>query len=89
MPEVSVLFTDIVLPGGMDGLALAREAQRRNPELKMLFTSGFAQTGAQGGGQSGGQGGTALPPDTELLSKPFRVAELARHLDRVVGATAG
>jgi PAS domain S-box-containing protein len=88
MPEVSILFTDIVLPGGMDGLALAREAQRRNPELKLLFTSGFAQTGAQGSGLGGGQGGTALPPDTELLSKPFRVAELSRHLDRLVGAAA-
>jgi PAS domain S-box-containing protein len=85
MPEVSILFTDIVLPGGMDGLALAREAQRRAPELKVLFTSGFAQTGTP----AGGQGGTALPPDTELLSKPFRVAELSRHLDRLVGAAAG
>ena len=84
-PEVSILFTDVILPGGMDGLALAREARRRHPELKVLFTSGFAQSESRGGGQ----GGMALPPDTELLSKPFRVAELARHLDRLVGATAG
>jgi hypothetical protein len=31
----------------------------------------------------------ALPTDAELLSKPFRLAELARHLDRLVGAAAG
>ncbi len=82
MPEVSILFTDIMLPGGMDGVTLAHEAQRRRPALKVLFTSGFAQLDPQRGVQPG----VALPRGAELLSKPFRVSELRRHLDRVITA---
>ncbi len=79
LPDISILFTDIMLPGGMDGVALAREALRQRPGLKVLFTSGFAQRDLQGE--------VALPRDAELLSKPFRVSELSRHLDRVVAET--
>ena len=84
--EVSILFTDIMLPGGMDGVTLAREAQRRRPALKVLFTSGFAQLDAQRGVHRELQPGVALPRDAELLSKPFRVSELRRYLDRVITA---
>ncbi len=77
-PEVSILFTDVVLPGGMNGVALAETARQRRPGLKVLFTSGFAA------GES--DAGASLPPETEVLAKPFRIAELGRHLDRVVAA---
>jgi PAS domain S-box-containing protein len=88
LPDASILFTDVMLPGGMDGVALAQEALRRRPGLKVLFTSGFAQRDFQGRDLQGRdfQGEVTLPRDAELLSKPFRVSELSRHLDRVVAA---
>jgi CheY-like chemotaxis protein len=93
LPDVFILFTDVMLPGGMDGVALAQEALRRRPGLKVLFTSGFAQRDFQGRDFQGRdfqgrdfQEEATLPRDAELLSKPFRVSELSRHLDRVVAA---
>jgi PAS domain S-box-containing protein len=68
---IDLLFTDIVMPGGMSGYDLAREARRRRPGLKVLFTSGFPG---------------AVFPDTidhdpdAMLSKPYRVQELALRL---------
>ncbi len=43
---IDVLFTDIVMPGGMTGLDLAHVARRRRPKLKILFTSGYAEPAA-------------------------------------------
>ena len=68
---IDLLFTDIVMPGGMSGYDLAREARKRRPGLKVLFTSGFPG---------------AVFPDTidhdpnAMLSKPYRVQELALRL---------
>ena len=41
--EINLLFTDVGLPGGMNGRQLADEAQRRKAGLKVLFTSGYAR----------------------------------------------
>jgi len=64
-----ILFTDIVMPGGLDGLALAREAQARHPHLRVVLTSGYAQ-------------GLNDTPDLpgSLLNKPYRKNDLARAL---------
>lgn len=68
---IDLLFTDIIMPGGMSGYDLAREARKRRPGLKVLFTSGFP--------------GTIFPdnlehdPDT-MLSKPYRSQDLAQKL---------
>lgn len=62
-----LLFTDIVMPGGMDGRQLAAEARAKRPGLRVLFTSGFA--GASG------PDGSALPG--RLLRKPYRMRDLA------------
>jgi CheY-like chemotaxis protein len=69
-PEVALLFTDIVLPGGMTGLELAVEALRRRPDLKVLYTSGYTESAVT---QRGG-----LEPGALLLSKPYRKEELQR-----------
>jgi CheY-like chemotaxis protein len=69
---VDLLFTDIVMPGGLDGIELARIAQERWPELKVVLTSGFPQARVDG---NGGQLGTLL-----LLSKPYHKEELAAAL---------
>jgi CheY-like chemotaxis protein len=73
--EVELLFSDIIMPRGMTGVELAREARRRRPDLKILLTSGFA------GGRSGRE-----PPTTPqtgefpFLPKPYTVSDLARRL---------
>lgn len=41
--EVALLFTDVGLPGGMNGRQLAEQAQRRRPRLKILYTTGYAR----------------------------------------------
>jgi PAS domain S-box-containing protein len=74
---VALLLTDVLLPGGMTGFDLARQARRRWPELRILFMSGFADP--------------SLVPDdfrttTKLLAKPFRLAQLS---EAIVFALAG
>jgi len=77
-PEVDLLFTDIVLPGGMNGSELARAAVLVRADLKVLYTSGFPKTafGADGG----------LPAGAVLLGKPYRKDELARRLRESLAA---
>ncbi len=69
--SVAVLFTDIVTPGSIDGIALARTAASRWPELKVLLTTGFPQAARDGHGTANG---------FRLLAKPYRREELARAL---------
>ena len=71
-PEIALLFTDIVLPGGMDGVGLATEVQRLRPGLPILFTSGYTEHTLVGGGQ--------LMDGVEVLTKPYRKVELAGKL---------
>ncbi len=69
---VSLLFTDIVMPGGLDGGELARLARERWPALKIVLTSGFPQARVDGIGE--------LLDSLPLLSKPYRKEELAAVL---------
>jgi CheY-like chemotaxis protein len=71
-PKTRLLFTDVVLRGGMNGRTLAAEAQQRQPQLKVLFTSGYSENAIVHHGR--------LDPDIQLLSKPYRKADLARKL---------
>ncbi|HUH86058.1 MAG TPA: ATP-binding protein, partial [Stellaceae bacterium] len=71
-PGIDLLFTDVVMPGDMDGIELARFAVQRRPPTKVILTSGFSGTKINGD--------TGLPPNTRLLSKPYRKDELARAL---------
>jgi CheY-like chemotaxis protein len=70
--RIDLLFTDVVMPGGMNGKELAIEARRQRPDLAVLFTSGFPGTAQDGG--------VAFAADDVLLSKPYRKQELARVL---------
>lgn len=69
-PEVDLLFTDVVLPGGMSGADLAKAALARHPELKVLFTSGYASDAVFNGVLSGNEIG--------FIKKPFAREGLAR-----------
>ncbi|HYE00889.1 MAG TPA: response regulator [Alphaproteobacteria bacterium] len=70
--HVDVLFTDVAMPDG-SGVDLAREAQRLNPTMRVLYTSGYS-TDWQEAGMSG-----------DLLPKPYHDAELADALRRILG----
>lgn len=73
--RVDLLFTDAVMPGGISGIELAREARRQRPELKMLLTSGYAATETP----------TAdLGEGVMLLKKPYRVTELYRLIRKAL-----
>jgi PAS domain S-box-containing protein len=78
--RVDLLFTDIVMPGKMNGLELARLAIQRWPLLKAVLTSGFPETKLNGHGEST----TGL----RLLSKPYRKDELASVLREVLSGTS-
>ncbi len=67
--DIALLFTDVVLPGGMNGRQLADEARRRWPHLKVLYTSGYTENAIVHQGR--------LDPGIRLLSKPYRLDELA------------
>ena len=73
---IDLLFTDIVMPGGMTGVELAREARKLRPLLKILLTSGFAETTVQNHSQQG--------ETINILSKPYRRQELARKVQEVL-----
>ena len=82
---VDLLFSDIIMPGGMDGWALAEAAGRLRPGLKVLLTSGF----------NGGTASLMTPGRVaiDLLDKPYRKDELARRvrgaLDRMAVSVHG
>jgi DNA-binding NarL/FixJ family response regulator len=76
-----VLLTDIVMPGGKDGVELARQARQRWPTIVVVFSSGFSQAKPVGNAIS-------LPPDTPLLSKPYRKENLARAIREALRRTA-
>jgi PAS domain S-box-containing protein len=74
--DIKLLFTDVGLPGGMNGRQLRDEAQRRRPGLKVLFTSGYARNAIVHNGR--------LDVGVELLMKPFTYAELAARIRRAL-----
>ncbi|MDB5408240.1 MAG: Histidine kinase [Rhodospirillales bacterium] len=74
---VDMLFTDVIMPGVVDGFALAREALALQPSIKVVLTSGFPE--AKINGHLGPSGGSA-----RLLSKPYRKEELAQVLRQVL-----
>jgi PAS domain S-box-containing protein len=75
--KVDLLFTDVVMPGKLNGMELAREAAKRWPSLKIVLTSGFPEMRLDCDGD--------FITGLRLLSKPYRKAELAQTLRDVLG----
>jgi PAS domain S-box-containing protein len=73
---VDLLFTDVVLPGGMTGADLSRAARTRWPDLKILFTTGYARDAIVHHGR--------LDAGVDLLTKPFGYADLAAKIREVL-----
>ncbi|MDP2375976.1 ATP-binding protein [Reyranella sp.] len=74
-----LLLTDVIMPGTMNGKALADEAARRWPAMKRVFMSGYTEDAIVNQGR--------LEPGVLLLSKPFRRADLARMMRQALDGT--
>ena len=70
---VDVVVSDIMMPGGMNGVDLARELRRRRAELPVLLTSGYAEAAKQAADAEG----------VRILPKPYLLGELATALQAV------
>jgi CheY-like chemotaxis protein len=73
---IALVFSDVVMPGGMSGFDLARWMREHAPTVPVLLTSGFAEDIARAGE-------TPLP-DVEILRKPYSGADLARALRKAL-----
>ncbi|SDE44133.1 His Kinase A (phospho-acceptor) domain-containing protein [Bradyrhizobium brasilense] len=69
---IDLLFTDVIMPGAMNGRDLATEARKRRPGLRVLFTSGYTDDAIDQDGK--------LEQGILFLAKPYSRAELARML---------
>jgi signal transduction histidine kinase/ActR/RegA family two-component response regulator len=69
-PSVELLFTDMVMPGRMNGMDLAREVARRRPDIPVVLTTGFSDAAA-----------AAREQGLRLLMKPYRIEALATVLE--------
>jgi CheY-like chemotaxis protein len=77
--HVDILFTDIVMPGGISGWELADLARKLRPGLPVLLTSGYALDTLVKHGR--------LRAGAVVLTKPYRKTDLARHLREVVSVS--
>ncbi|MDI4237735.1 response regulator [Bradyrhizobium sp. Arg237L] len=80
-PDIHLLFTDLGLPGGIDGKSLAEQARLMRPLLRILITSAYADSSLIQEGR--------LAPDIDLLTKPFTFAALATRIREVLDANLG
>lgn len=69
--RIDVVFSDVNMPGGMDGFGLAQWIRRERPELKVLLTSGGPRTAKEAGD---------VRENGPFLAKPYAYAELERHI---------
>ena len=73
-PDITVVFTDIQMPGAMDGLELARAVRGRWPPIKIVATSGLGDVGEKD-----------LPEGGRFLPKPYHARQLAAVLRELTG----
>ena len=75
--KVDLVFSDVVMPGGMSGFELGQLMKERSPDLPVLLTSGFAEDVARAGE-------APAASELEILRKPYTGAELARALRKAL-----
>ena len=73
--EIDLLFSDVVMPNGMNGVELAREARRLRKGIKILLTSGYAGDVLERHG---------AVDEFPIIDKPYRLADLARRLPSIL-----
>ena len=79
--RIDLLFTDLIMPGAMNGVLLAREARKRRPRIKVLLTTGYAEASIERVDARGAE--------FELISKPYRRTELAAKVRQVIEGPTG
>ncbi len=80
-PDVAMLLTDVVLPGGMNGRELANEVKKSRPKLPVLFATGYTRNAIIHHGR--------LDQNVDLLTKPFTTDALARKVRQVIEGRNG
>jgi len=75
-PDISLVFSDVMLPGGLLGTNLATKLWERRPGLKVLLTTGFSESAIMHRG--------LLDGSMALLSKPYKVEDLARRVRTIL-----
>jgi CheY-like chemotaxis protein len=76
--EIHVLFTDVNMPGSMDGMALAEQVHQRWPHIRLLIASGYARPHSD-----------EIPDHGHFVPKPYRGATLARHIAEMMQTPRG
>ncbi|WP_250454110.1 PAS domain S-box protein [Caballeronia sp. ATUFL_M2_KS44] len=77
--HVDLIFTDVVMPGSVKSPEMARRALELQPQVRVLFTSGYTQNAIVHGGR--------LDPGVELLSKPYSREDLAFKIRQMLGSS--
>ncbi len=77
-PEIKMLFTDVILPSGMNGRQLASEVERRRKHIKVLFATGYTRNAIVHHGR--------LDPGVQVLMKPFTYEALAEKVRAILDA---
>ena len=75
--KFDLLFTDVIMPGGMSGRQLADEVEKLRPGMKVLYTSGYTDSAIIHHGR--------LDPGVLLLTKPYRKGQLAQMVRQALG----
>jgi CheY-like chemotaxis protein len=75
--KFDLLFTDVIMPGGMSGRQLADEVEKLRPGIKVLYTSGYTDSAIIHHGR--------LDPGVLLLTKPYRKGQLAQMVRQALG----
>lgn len=79
--DIDLLFSDLVMPGGLNGVALARETRKRIPRVKVLLTTGFAEASLERKDAGGSE--------FDIISKPYTRLELVRKIRLVLDGPTG
>ena len=74
--KIDLMITDVGLPNGMNGRQVADAARARQPGLKIMFITGYAENAVIGNGH--------LEPGMQVLTKPFQVNELSRRISEIL-----
>jgi len=80
-PAVDMVFTDLIMPGKMNGVMLAREARKMQPNVKILLTTGYADADMQRTDDKG--------VEFDVIHKPYGRAELARKVRIILNGPTG
>jgi PAS domain S-box-containing protein len=76
--DIDVLFTDVVMPGGMDGGEVSEKARELRPDVKILFASGYFEGALVRDGN--------IAANTHFLVKPYRKKDLAKMMEQVLNS---